>query len=66
MFAKLFTSACAALAALTLAASSLTTAPKRMEPPKPKPIADVKAVAKDNNAFALSMFQEQRLGANSS
>jgi serine protease inhibitor len=55
MSAKLFAAACAAIAASAITASSLIAAPRRIEPPVK---IDTASVAKDNNAFALELFQE--------
>jgi serpin B len=62
MLAKFFTTACAALAATAITASSLSAAPKAADKPSAQPITkiEVKTVAKDNNAFALELFQELR------
>ena len=62
MSTKLFASACAALASLAITASSLTAAPRHPDFDKPpaKPKVNISAVAKDNNAFALDLFQQLR------
>jgi serpin B len=62
MLAKFFTTACAALAATAITTSSLSAAPKAADMPPQKPVTkiNVKATAKDNNAFALELFQELR------
>ena len=62
MSTKFFATACAALASLTITATSLSAAPRHRDLPKPpaKPKAEVGVVAKDNNAFALELFQQLR------
>ena len=64
MSTKFFASACAAIASFTITAASLSAAPRRADMPGPqpslKPKANIGAVAKDNNAFALDLFQQLR------